>query len=49
MLNTKVVVLTLAWLLGFVLHIAGSPIHLLLGLTLGVVLVDMIGRRWHAQ
>lgn len=48
MLNTIVLLLALAWILGFVLHIAGSPIHLFLGITLGVVLVDMIGRRWHA-
>lgn len=48
MLNTIVLLLALAWILGFVLHIAGSPIHLVLGITLGVMLVDMIGRRWHA-
>lgn len=49
MLNTKIVVLALAWLLGFVLHMAGSPLHLFLGITLGVFLIDMIGKHWHAQ
>lgn len=49
MLNTKLIVLSMAWVLGFVLHMAGSPIHLFLGIALGVLLVDMIARRWRAQ
>lgn len=48
MLGTVVVILIALWLLGFVLHIAGGPVHLLLGIALGVLLVDMIASKRRA-
>ncbi len=33
------------WLIGFVLHVAGSLIHILLGLALVVLVVDLIKSR----
>jgi len=48
MLRTVVVILVALWLLGFVLHNAGSPVHLLLGIALGVLLVDMIASKRRA-
>jgi hypothetical protein len=48
MLRTIVEILLALWLLGFVLHVAGSPVHLLLGIALGVLLVDMIVSRRRA-
>jgi hypothetical protein len=37
-----VFVLVMLWLVGFVLHVAGSLIHILLGIALVVLVVDMI-------
>ncbi|MGC1462080.1 MAG: lmo0937 family membrane protein [Terracidiphilus sp.] len=46
MLKAIVGILVLLWLLGFILHVAGSMIHLLLALALAVLLLDLIkGRR----
>ena len=45
MLNTKLLVLAALWFVGLLLHVAGNPIHLLIGLTLCVLLVDAIGSR----
>lgn len=42
MLRTVVFVLVMLWLVGFVLHVAGSLIHILLGIALVVLVVDMI-------
>jgi hypothetical protein len=41
-LRTVVFVLVMLWLVGFVLHVAGSLIHILLGIALVVLVVDMI-------
>jgi hypothetical protein len=38
-------VLVALWLIGFALHVAGSLIHILLGLALVVLVVDLIKRR----
>lgn len=48
MLNTKLSVLVALWVLGLFLHMARSPIHLFLGISVGVLLVDMIGRHRRA-
>ncbi len=45
MLKTIAAILVLLWLLGFILHIAGSLIHLVLGIAVVVLLVDLIGGR----
>jgi hypothetical protein len=37
-----VFVLVMLWLVGFVLHVAGSLIHILLGIALVVLVVDLI-------
>ncbi len=42
MLRTVVFVLVMLWLIGFVLHVAGSLIHILLGIALVVLVVDLI-------
>lgn len=42
MLRTVVFVLVMLWLVGFVLHVAGSLIHILLGIALVVLVVDLI-------
>ena len=42
MLRTVVFVLVMLWLVGFVLHVAGSLIHILLGIALVVLVVYMI-------
>ena len=41
MLRTILVILAAFWLLGFILHVEGSLIHLLLGIALGVLLLDL--------
>jgi hypothetical protein len=41
-LRTVVFVLVMLWLIGFVLHVAGSLIHILLGIALVVLVVDLI-------
>ncbi|HZL51082.1 MAG TPA: lmo0937 family membrane protein [Terracidiphilus sp.] len=41
MLRTILVILVALWLLGFILHVEGSLIHLLLGIALGVLLLDL--------
>jgi hypothetical protein len=48
MLKTVFAILMALWVLGFVLHVAGSPIHLMLGIALGVYIVDMITNRRRA-
>ena len=46
MLYTIVVVLLILWVLGFITHIAGGLIHLLLVIAVIVLLVNFIsGRR----
>jgi hypothetical protein len=41
MLKTILMVLVGLWLLGFILHLEGSLIHLLLGIALGVLLLHL--------
>ena len=45
MIRGIIAILLVIWLLGFVLHVAGSLIHILLGLALVVLVVDLIKRR----
>ena len=45
MLRTILFVLVTLWLIGFVLHVAGSLIHILLGLAVVVLVVDLIKSR----
>ena len=45
MLRAIIAILLVLWLLGFVLHVAGSLIHLMLAIALVVLLFDFIGRR----
>ena len=44
MLRAIVAVFLILWLLGFVLHIAGNLIHLLVVVALIVVVVDFVTR-----
>lgn len=44
MLRAIVAVFLILWLLGFVLHIAGNLIHLLVLVALIVLVVDFIGK-----
>jgi len=48
MLRVIVFVLVVLWLLGGGLHFAGNLIHVLLGIALVVLLVDLIGGRRRA-
>jgi hypothetical protein len=41
MLRTILMILVGLWLLGFILQVEGSMIHLLLGFALGVLLLDL--------
>jgi hypothetical protein len=46
MLGAIFVVLLILWLLGFSLHVAGGPIHLLLVVALVVLVINLMsGRR----
>jgi uncharacterized protein DUF5670 len=46
MLWTIVVILVVLWLLGFMVHVGGSLIHLLLVIAVIVVIINLIqGRR----
>jgi len=45
MLRAIVAVFLILWLLGFVLHIAGSLIHVLAVVALIVLIFDFVGRR----
>lgn len=46
MLKTIAAILVVFWLAGFLLHVAGSLIHLLLVIAVAVFLVDLFtGRR----
>jgi hypothetical protein len=46
MLWTIVVILVVLWLLGFLVHVGGSLIHLLLVIAVIVVIINLIqGRR----
>ena len=47
MLKTIAVVLIVFWLAGFLLHVAGSLIHLLLVLGMAVLLIDLFSGRRH--
>jgi hypothetical protein len=47
-LRTILFVLVVLWLIGFALHVAGSMIHILLGLALVVLVVDLIKSRQSA-
>ena len=44
MLRAIVAVFLILWLLGFVLHIAGNLIHLLVVVALVVLVIDVVGR-----
>ena len=48
MLKMIAAIIFLLWVLGFILHVAGSLIHLLLGIALAVFLVDLLTSRRHA-
>lgn len=45
MLRAIILVFLILWLLGVVLHIAGSLIHLLVLVALILFIVDLMGRR----
>jgi len=45
MLKTIAAILVVLWLLGFILHFAGSLIHLLLVIALIAILFDLITQR----
>jgi hypothetical protein len=45
MLKTIAAILVVFWLLGFMLHVAGSLIHLLLAVAVVVLLVDLLSGR----
>jgi Family of unknown function (DUF5670) len=45
MLWTIFVVLLILWLLGFSLHVAGGPIHLLLVVALVVLVINLVSSR----
>jgi len=45
LLRAIVAVLLILWLLGFVLHIAGSLIHLLVVMALVIFVIDLVGGR----
>lgn len=45
MLRAIVAIFLILWLLGFVLHIAGNLIHLLVVVALIVLVMDFVGRR----
>jgi Family of unknown function (DUF5670) len=47
--RTILVILAAFWLPEFVVHAAGSPIHLLLGIALAVMLVDIIVGKLRVQ
>jgi hypothetical protein len=44
MLRAIVAVFLILWLLGFVLHIAGNLIHLLVIVALIILVIDFMGR-----
>ena len=44
MLRAIVAVLLILWLLGFVLHLAGSVIHLLALVAIAVLIYDLVHR-----
>jgi hypothetical protein len=46
-LYTIIVVLVVLWLLGFITHIGGDLIHILLVVALIVFIYDMLTRRRH--
>lgn len=48
MLKTIAAILVVLWLAGFLLHVAGSLIHLVLVVALAVFLVDLISGRRNA-
>jgi hypothetical protein len=41
-LKSIVFILVALWLIGFALHVAGSLIHILLGIALVVLVIDLI-------
>ncbi len=45
MLRAVVAVLMILWLLGFVLHLAGSIIHVLVVVAIAVLIYDMVTRK----
>lgn len=45
MLRAIVAVFLILWLLGFVLHIAGGLIHLLVVVALVVLVIDFVSRK----
>jgi Family of unknown function (DUF5670) len=44
MLRAIVALFLILWLLGFVLHIAGNLIHLLVAVALIILVIDFVGR-----
>jgi hypothetical protein len=45
MLRTIVAVLLVLWLLGFVLHITGGVIHILVVIAVAVLIYDLVTRK----
>ena len=45
MLRAVVAVLLILWLLGFVLHLAGGIIHVLVVVAIAVLLYDLVTRK----
>jgi hypothetical protein len=44
-LKSIVFILVALWLIGFALHVAGSLIHILLGIALVVLVIDLVKPR----
>jgi hypothetical protein len=42
MLKSIVFILVALWLIGFALHVAGAMIHILLGLALVILVIDLL-------
>jgi hypothetical protein len=42
MLKSIVFILVALWLIGFALHVAGAMIHILLGLAVVVLVIDLV-------
>jgi len=49
MLRVLLVVVLMMWFIGFMLHLAGSLIHLLLLVALGLLLVDLLTPKPHVE
>jgi hypothetical protein len=49
MLRVLLVIVLMMWFIGFMLHLAGSLIHLLLVVALGLLLVDLFTPKPHVD